>query len=146
MKKTSFIPLVLFNASVILAGLASPKGGSAKLLKLVKNGKLRGVISEIILDEVVRRAAKLGLSESYAEKEAHRIFKKILFPPDLKSVNLFIRIVKDPGDAHVLASATAVNADYLVCLDKKHILTLKNKVKKFHICSPKELIEQLARY
>lgn len=49
----------------------------------------------------------------------------------------------DQGDSHVLASALELDVDYLVSLDKKHILALKNKIKKFAIASPKELIEKL---
>lgn len=47
------------------------------------------------------------------------------------------------GDSHVLASALELDVDYLVSLDKKHILALKGKIKKFAIVSPKELIEKL---
>ena len=34
---------VFFNASVILTGLKSPKGGSGKILSWVNKGKIKGV-------------------------------------------------------------------------------------------------------
>lgn len=141
MKKTSIAPLVFFNSSVILAGLASPAGGSAKLLNLVNEEKLRGIISEVILDEVTRRANKINFTSDQAGEATLKIFKYILSPPKLSSVNKFSKIVSDPGDQHVLASASEANVNYLVSLDKKHILVLESKIKKFIICSPKELIE-----
>lgn len=145
MKKANIPPLILFNASVILAGLASPNGGSAWLLNIVKLGRLKGLISEIILDEVTRRATKVGLTEIYAKKTTLKIFKEILPPPKASSVNSISHMVIDPGDAHILASAQAARTDYLVSLDKKHILSLKSKIKAYKICSPKELIEILVK-
>ena len=43
---------VLFNASVVLAGLRSKNGASGELLRLVKIGKIDGLISQIIFDEI----------------------------------------------------------------------------------------------
>jgi len=143
-KKTPRIPVVFFNASVILAGLSSAKGGSAKLLNFVRENRIKGIISDIILDEVERRAEKIGKTEEFAQKETLKIFKFILSPPSLEAVEKFSNIVSDQGDQHVLASAREAKSNYLVSLDKKHILSLKNKIRKFKICSPKELIEFLA--
>jgi len=50
--KAKFSPTVLFNASVVLAGLKSPQGGSGELLLWSKQKKIQGLISEAILDEV----------------------------------------------------------------------------------------------
>jgi len=137
---------VFFNASVILTGLASPSGGSAKLLNMVKDSKLKGIISEVILDEVVRRAEKVGLTPDFANKASVIIFKNIMIPPDVTSVDLYSKIVIDKGDCHVLASAMEAKVEFLVSLDKKHILSLKNKIKKYRIVSPKELIEFTAGF
>lgn len=141
MNKPVISPLVFFNASVILAGLSSPEGGSAKLLKYSKTGIIHGVISEIILDEATRRAGKVNLTAGYVQKNVFNIFKNILPPPKLTDVHKFSKIVKDPGDMHVLASAAEAKVQFLVSLDKKHILILTNKIKKYKICSPKELLE-----
>ena len=144
MKKTPKIPFVFFNASVILAGLSSPQGGSAKLLNFVRENRIKGFISDIILDEVERRAEKIGKTKEYAQRETLKIFKLILPPPGIKTVEIYSKIVNDPGDSHILASTYEAKTNYLVSLDKKHILSLKNKIKEFNICSPKELIEFLA--
>ena len=55
----------------------------------------------------------------------------------------FKKIVQDVGDIHLFTSAKDLKVDYLVSLDKKHVLSLKNKVKIFKVVSPGELIHLL---
>src|SRR3989344_373752 len=111
-------PIIFFNASVILAGIYSPKGGSAKILKYAKLGKIKGLISEIVFNEVIRNSSKI---RKYEE------------------------VVTDIGDTHLIASAKSYSADFLVSLDKKHILILKNKIRKPKIVTPGELIEVISK-
>ncbi|MCJ7740716.1 putative toxin-antitoxin system toxin component, PIN family, partial [Candidatus Microgenomates bacterium] len=145
MRRHSHAPVVFFNASVILAGLYSPSGGSGKLLLWVKNRKINGLISEIILDEVCRRAPKIKQTSKKAKAEVTKIFSEIAEAPERSIVSLFDKIIIDRGDSHVLASCSDNKADYLVTLDKKHLLILQKKIREFHIVYPKELIEKLAR-
>lgn len=135
------IPIVLFNASVILAGLKSPSGGSAKLLRWNKERKINGLASEIIVDEALRNASRIKFSEEEVYSAINKTFRSICPPPQASLVSKFKAIVIDYGDAHVLASAKEENVDFLVTLDKKHLLVLKNKIKIFKIVSPGELIE-----
>lgn len=135
--------IVFFNASVILAGLKSAKGDSAKLISWTKQNKIRGIISEIILDEAERNLEKLSLSKRSLEKKISAF--KIKLAPKASLVKKYRRVVIDYGDAHVLASAEEAKADYLVSLDKKHILILKPKVGKIKIVSPKQFIEDLSK-
>lgn len=125
---------VLFNASVIIAGHYSPNGGSGKLLGWVKSEKIDGIISETILDEVKRHLEKCP-----------DIFKTVSPAPSLASVKKYQKIVTDPGDAHLFATASEIKADFLVSLDKKHVLILQNKIKNLKIVSPKKLIEALSK-
>lgn len=134
---------VFFNASVIIAGLISPKGGSAKLLNMVKFGELNGEISEIIVDEISRHALKTKIKKHTLQKRMRDIFRNISDAPDKKSVRKFEKIVSDLGDAHVLASCAELDIDYLVTLDKKHLLALKDKIKKFRIMTPGEFLQVL---
>lgn len=138
-------PLVFFNASVILAGLYSPSGGSAKLLKLSKQKLIKGVISEIVFDETVKHASKIRLKKEEVKKLVLTIFSNIYPAPKEKTVNRYKKVVIDYGDAHLLASAKEIKADFLVTLDKKHLLVLQKKIKKIRIVSPKQLIEKLSK-
>jgi putative PIN family toxin of toxin-antitoxin system len=142
MKNLERKPIVFFNASVILAGLKSPNGGSAKLLNWVKENKIIGIISEIVIEEVLKNTNKIFLTKEKALKLISQIFL-IVKSPNKKYFSVFKDIVLDEGDIHLLVSAKNVKANFLVSLDKKHILSLKNKIKDFKIVSPKELIEFL---
>lgn len=144
MKKKQSLPSVFFNASVLLAGLNSPSGGSAKLLKWVKQKKISGIISEIVLDEAIRHAEKIKHQKGEAQKKIVDIFSQVAPPPRLSSVEKFKEVVIDYGDAHILASCYEEKVDYLVTLDKKHLLSLSKKIKSFKIVSPKQLIEKLS--
>jgi len=116
------------------AGLRAPNGGSGKVLSWAKKRKIQGIVSEIILDEVLRHVAKIGWEEKQVLRYLGNIFRN------------YENIVKDLGDAHVLSSGKEVKADFLVTLDKKHLLSLKNKVKDFKIVTPGELIEKITNY
>lgn len=144
MKQKNKIPVVLFNASVVLSGLNSPAGGSAKLLGWIKKRKIKGVISEIIFDEVLKHLGKLKLSKTKALYKINSCFPKLLPAPDEKDIIHFNNSVLDIGDSHLLASAKKIKTDYLVSLDKKHILSLKGKIKWTKIVSPADLIETLS--
>lgn len=136
---------VFFDASVILAGLNSPSGGSAKVLNWVKQRKIEGIISELILDEVIRRAPKIGKSHKAANQQVQSIFSFITPPPTLRSIKQYQKTVTDTGDAHVLAACRDTNSQFLISLDKKHILSLKNKRSlPFKILTPGELINLLS--
>ncbi|MBU1085406.1 MAG: putative toxin-antitoxin system toxin component, PIN family [Candidatus Beckwithbacteria bacterium] len=136
-------PKVFFNASVILSGLYSPKGGSAKLLSWVKQKKIIGIISEIIVDEIFRHTAKLKLKKSSTAKFLINNFQIIPAPPEPTVIKYYSTII-DYGDAHVLASAKQTKCQYLVSLDKKHLLSLQKKIKIYSIVSPGKLIETLS--
>lgn len=131
---------VLFNASVILSGLHSPNGGSAKVLKHAKEGKIDGIISEIILDEVLRHANKVNLSSQFLSKKCHEIFDRDKEAPSKKLIDKYSNIVADFGDRHVLATAEEHKVKYLLTLDKKHLLILNGKIKGLAILRPEDFI------
>ena len=138
--KKSFIPvIVFFNASVIIAGLRSPKGGSAKLLDFASQKKITAIVSNIIVNEALKHQVKTRLNESqivdFMEKRFH-----VVSEPSPELIDRYNSIVFDKGDIHVIASAMETTAHFLVTLDKKHLLAIKNKIKDFQIVTPGELI------
>ena len=64
MKKQFVQVIVFFNASVIIAGLRSPKGGSAKLLDCAKQKRITAIISNIIVNEVLKHQVKTSRNQS----------------------------------------------------------------------------------
>lgn len=137
---------VLFNASVVLSGINSPKGGSAVLLNLVKTKKINGimidgVISEIILDEILRHSSKFDLTREETSNFCLEIFSEVTPAPTQDEVKKYFKTVIDEGDAHVLASCEKEKVNFLVTLDKKHLLILKGKIKDLKIVTPGEFIK-----
>lgn len=142
--QNSLKPKVFFNASVILAGIRSPSGGSGKILNWSRNQKINGVISEIVADEAIRHAAKIGVKPAHIQLAVKTIFSQIQTAPTKDNISKFSKIVIDAGDVHVLVSCRDAKADFLVTLDKKHLLILAKKVKWTKIVSPGELIKILS--
>lgn len=131
--------IVFFNASVVIAGLRSTTGGSAKLLEWVKSNKIIGIISELVFNEILKHTSITNLSREQIKEKIGNYFI-LIKAPDKRVVESYTDIVIDKGDRHILASAEEARCTYLVTLDKKHLLVLKNKIKKFKIVNPKELI------
>lgn len=134
--------MVFFNASVIIAGILSPKGGSGKVLNWAKRGKIRGVISEIIFDEVLKHSDKINKNEKILAKEILK-FNFVIIKAPAKLDSKFEKMGIDPGDIHVLTSAFQSKVKYLVTLDVKHILSLSGRIKDFKIVTPGQLIKEL---
>ena len=133
---------VLFNASVVLSGINSPKGGSAVLLNLVKTKKVKGIISEIIFDEILRHSSKFDLTKEEVSNFCLGIFSEVTSAPNEREVKKYFKVVIDEGDAHVLASCEKEKVDFLVTLDKKHLLILKGKIRGLKIVTPGEFLEE----
>lgn len=138
------VPLVLLNASVILAGIKSPSGGSGKLLIWSKQKKIDGLASEIIFDEALRNGLRIGVEPGRIAQIIQKMGITICPAPQLSAVDNFKNVIIDFGDAHVLASAKENRVDFLVTLDKKHLLILQKDIKQFQIVSPGELIAILS--
>lgn len=131
---------VFFNASVILAGLRSPKGASGTLLSWVKQQKITGVISEIVWSEVLRNTRNVGLSRENTKQLMEKHFFIIKAPEQSKFAPYEKKVI-DLGDVHLFVSMEESKSDYLVSLDKKHVLALQKEIKQFRIVSPGELIQ-----
>lgn len=136
---------VFFNASVIIAGLYSKTGASAKLLKMAQEGDIKGVISEIVLDETVRHASKIGMTPEEIVKKVNKLGLELVSAPTKLSKS-YKNKVKDPGDVHLFTSAVESQSRYLISLDKKHVLSLRDQIRKPEILSPGEFLQILEKY
>lgn len=115
---------IFLDTSVIVSGFRSKTGASSYILSLCQKGKLKGVISDLVIREIiVNLKAKAG-SEALIE------FYQLLAGDVFTVVNIdheeelkrFSGITHDK-DVHVLAGCQKAGADFLISLDKKHILT-----------------------
>ncbi|KKQ73809.1 MAG: hypothetical protein US96_C0051G0002 [Candidatus Woesebacteria bacterium GW2011_GWB1_38_5b] len=109
-------------------------------MRWAKERKFKGIISEIVYDEALRHRGKIRFRKTKIEEEIATAFYKISPAPRVLNLK-YKKIVRDVGDIHVFTSAKENKVDYLVSLDKKHILSVKRKIKEFKIVSPAELIQ-----
>lgn len=110
------------------------------MLEWVKAHRINGIISDTIVDEALRHADKISRDKKSLKKEILDIFLHSIPAPQKALVSTYEKDVIDVGDAHVLASCYQSKVDYLVTLDKKHLLILKHVIKNFKIVTPKDLI------
>lgn len=138
-------PTVVFDTSVFLSGLASPDGGSAKLLRLCRTGHINGVLSKTILHEALSHAEKLHIEPEWIAREAKKCFRTILPAPDTSLIDTLAYVPPDPDDIHLLVSSKEIRADYLVTLDQRHLLKNASVIKDVAVVSPKQLIQRLQK-
>lgn len=96
-----------------------------------------------MLDEVLRHAATTGLTRAQVKTRLVSSAFMTVAAPTEKEVMVYYSKVIDPGDAHVLAASISSRANYLVSLDKKHILVLAGHIKGLIILTPGEFIKNL---
>lgn len=131
---------IFLDSSVILSGLASPTGGSGKVLEAAKQQKLKLFTTPLVVEEVTRHLDKLNI----VPDKLHRLLSskevRLLANPNEGTIEKFRHVCHDPDDAHVLAGAVLSGANVLVSLDKKHILTARVRkfLKPILVKSPKD--------
>jgi putative PIN family toxin of toxin-antitoxin system len=135
---------VYFDASVIIASLLSPSGGSSRLFRSIKEKKITGVTSQTAVDEVLSKAEKIGKSKNEIENFLGLSSILVRKSITLEEISPYVNLV-DAEDAHIIAGAILSRCDYLVSLDKKHILRkdIREKFLPLRIVSPKELIKNI---
>jgi len=134
---------VFFDASVIIAALLSPSGGSAQLLKYIQLGKIAGITSQTVIEEILEEDKFKKIKKSQREIEQF-IAKSNLIIRELITMDE-ITPYQDIEDAHLIAGANLTRCRHLVTLDKKHLLRpdIQKKFLPLKIVSPGQLLEEL---
>lgn len=137
-------PLVFLDSNVIFSGLHTPGGPPGSVLRHMLDGRITVIVSQQILEEVVRT------------------FKKKL-PRALPALSEFLlssplEVIRDPGpeevlrwtdmlnegDASILAAAITSNPAFFVTGDSNFLNnSLLKRKSGLVICSPSQLLENL---
>ncbi|MDD3364519.1 MAG: putative toxin-antitoxin system toxin component, PIN family [Syntrophomonas sp.] len=132
---------VFLDSSVIIAGLASAKGGSREILNLAELGFLVPVISEEVVREVTRNVER-KLPDCLAHYyQLFRLLPFIMVEPSEESLAQAKELINH-HDSRILASALSSRADWLISLDK-HFLSLDNEELSIKIGSPGDFVQSL---
>lgn len=139
---------VFFDASVLIAALLSPQGGSSSLLQYARLGGIFGITSQTVIDEILEEDKPGKLKKTREEIEIFIAESGLLIQERITLEEIVEYEGKiDAEDAHVVAGANLTKCSYLVTLDKKHLLRddIKAQCLPLMIVSPKELLEELLR-
>jgi putative PIN family toxin of toxin-antitoxin system len=117
---------VVLDTNVLFSGVASPNGIPASILEAWRIGGLRVVLSQHILEELVRvlprlRKASMAPIEIRTLAETFRLRAEIAEPDSELDPDL-----RDPADQLVLATLRVSQADYLIT-GHKDLLALAGK-------------------
>lgn len=112
--------LVFFDTSCLIAATGSPSGGSAFVLSLCGRRLLRGAVSlPVLLEAEGNIARKLGDDASARFTRLLAESSLIIAPvPDAAAREPY-RALAGEKDDHVVAAAVAVQAPYLMTLDRR---------------------------
>ena len=136
---------VFFDASVIIAAILSPTGGSARLLGYAKNKKILAITSQTVIDEIIDHTEKIHTSpvEIFLfVKESGLLVRERITQTEFGKVSTLV----DSDDAHLVVGAREATCRYLVTLDKKRLLRsdVRKNVAPLRVVNPKELLNKLS--
>lgn len=134
--------LLFFDASCLIAAAGSPNGGSGFLLSVCGRGFLKAVVSQPVLLEAER-----NILENFGSEALHGYHRLIVLTP-MKLVPVPSHAERFPyqnivgqKDEHVVAAASAVDAAFLLTLDKKLAMRVNQAELPCRALSPGDFIK-----
>jgi len=133
---------LFFDSSCLVAAAGSPTGGSSLLLAICARGFLKGAVSHAVLAE-----AEGNILSNLKPRALIRYRQEILpiplivAPVPSPTEREAVAAITGAKDAHVLAAALSIGAEYLLTLDKrlaKRITEARDY--SIHALSPGEFI------
>jgi predicted nucleic acid-binding protein len=111
--------VLFFDSSCLIAAAGSPTGGSSLLLAICAQGFLKGAVSHAVLSEAEGNILT-NLQPQALNRYRQEILRNPLIITPIPSTTERETAAPITGekDAHVLASALHIGADYLITLDK----------------------------
>ena len=138
---------LFFDASVLVAGAHSPEGVSALLLEACKWGGFTPQTTFLVILEALHASERDFPQQSLTRFYTYLAeinWKLLPVPPEdtLQEYTAFI----DPQDAHVLAAAVEGESEFLLTLDRRHILACREAAEEaglpIRILTPGDFIKQ----
>ena len=112
--------ILFFDSSCLVAAGGSPTGGSSLLLAICARGFLKGAVSNGVLAEAEGNVLS-NLSPAALTRYRQEILSMPLISAPLPSPTdrEAVAAITGAKDAHVLAAALSIGADFLLTLDKR---------------------------
>ncbi|ASJ08861.1 DNA-binding protein [Thermococcus siculi] len=146
---------VVIDTSVLIPALLSPKGHAFEVLELLFEGKIINYYSTLTKAEYYevinypKILKKIPLDVARERVDVVVFYsKRVQIKRSFKKSKTLLEKVHDPKDIPFLDVAYNAKADVLITYDRKHLLKIRDRVKKFklgrhefYILTPKEFIE-----
>ncbi len=134
------------DASVLFAAAKSETGASREIIRLAIQGEVRLVASQFVLEEV-RRNLKAKAPEAVAALDdfLNAVSFELVRPTKFE-VEAAMKYVA-AKDAPIIAAAKRAQVDFLVSLDRRHIVGVPEVEKRsgLNIVLPAELLEEIRK-
>lgn len=132
------------DSSVLIAASYSPTGASREIIRQAIRGSLSLVVSNLVLEETARNLA-------IKAPEALPAFQQLLDAVPYERARPTKRQVLKaaqytaPKDAAIVAAAQSAQVDYLISLDRRHLVGVPEVAQHsgLKIVLPQELLEEL---
>ena len=114
---------LFLDSSALMAGIVSAKGASRVLLLLAENGHIAVTISEQVVTETERAAARKAPRALSDLRQAILASKaRIVRDPTPEDVSAHPNLISHPADVPMVLAAMQAKVDYLVTLNRKHFM------------------------
>ncbi|MDI6602739.1 MAG: putative toxin-antitoxin system toxin component, PIN family [Patescibacteria group bacterium] len=143
MKNIQKLSKIFFDTSALLSGLNSPSGASGIIISFFKLKKIILIISpEVILEteRVIKNKFPLLEIPFFDFLTSRPIITQKVTLKEIKSA----RAIVNSEDTPILAGAIKSRADFLITLDKKFYIEVKNKT-KIKILFPSEFLRKFRK-
>lgn len=138
---------LFFDASVLVAGAHSETGGSPLLLDACRQGGFTAQVTSLVVLETIHALERDFPRRSLARFYGYLVginWQLLPVPPEEK-LHAYASLI-DPKDLHVLAAAVEGESEFLLTLDRKHVLAAAEKVEQadlpIKILTPGDFIQQ----
>lgn len=130
-------PKVVLDTNVLISALLFPKSELAKIYSLWLEGKFELITSEPLFQELADSLTKLGPKYGITPGDSIEITKKMRKWATWIELEHIPKVVRDPKDDKVVATAVSAKADALITGDKD-ILALGKIYRGIKIQKPSE--------
>jgi len=118
---------VVLDANIFVSAVLKPHSDLAKIFELVKEGRIRIILSNDILSEIraVLLYPKIKQRHRRSPKEIEEFLQKTIPVSIIAPGKMKVRTVEeDPADTKYLAAAAEAKADFIISGDR-HLMDLK---------------------
>ncbi|GAB6102360.1 putative toxin-antitoxin system toxin component, PIN family [Thermococcus atlanticus] len=154
-KETKTVRLrVVIDTSVLFSGAISTRGYAFEVLELLAKQEIVNYVSSLTLDEYYHKLTSKKALKYVSIKESigyltlvKSLSKRVTIRRSFQNSKVLLEKVRDPEDIPFLDVVYNSKAEFLITYDRKHLLKIRDKNKKFklnghefYILTPEEFI------